>query len=79
MKSETAFKAVDFLIEHSGDVNDLELYFFGGEPLLNFSVLKDTVEYAHKKEAETGKKFRFSVTTNGTFLTEEMPNISTVK
>ncbi len=72
MKSETAFKAVDFLIEHSGDVNDLELYFFGGEPLLNFSVLKDTVEYAHKKEAETGKKFRFSVTTNGTFLTEEM-------
>ena len=72
MSEETAFKSVDFLMEHSGDANDLEIYFFGGEPLMNFDVLKSTVTYAKKRSAETGKNIRFSLTTNGTYLNDEI-------
>lgn len=71
MSPGTARKAVDFLIEKSGSVKNLEIYFFGGEPLLNFETMKETVRYARSKEKECGKTFRFSVTTNGTLLDDE--------
>lgn len=72
MSADTARKAVDFLIEKSGDAPVLEIYFFGGEPLMNFDVIKDTVAYVHRREEETGKTFRFSLTTNGTLLNDEI-------
>lgn len=71
MKRETAFAALDFLIQHSGNRNHLEVDFFGGEPLLNFELVKETVAYGRKKEQETGKTFRFTLTTNGLGLNEE--------
>lgn len=71
MTSETARRAVDFLTEMSGDADTLEIYFFGGEPLMNFDVVADTVRYAHEAERKTGKTFRFSLTTNGTLLDDE--------
>lgn len=72
MTAETAERAVDFLIENSGDVQTAEIYFFGGEPLMNFEVVKHTVSYARSREKDTGKKFRFSITTNGTLLNDEI-------
>ncbi len=69
MSSETSYKAVDFLLENSGKLRNLTLCFFGGEPLLNFPTIQKTVNYAHKRGAETGKKFRYNITTNGTRLT----------
>ncbi|WP_024856643.1 thioether cross-link-forming SCIFF peptide maturase [Ruminococcus albus] len=72
MDLETAKRAIDFLIEKSGDRKFLEVDFFGGEPSLNFDVVMQTVEYARSREAETGKTFRFTTTTNGMHLTDEM-------
>ena len=63
MSFEVAKKAVDFLIEKSGHRRNLEVDFFGGEPLLNFDVVKKTVAYARGLEKETGKNFRFTITT----------------
>ena len=60
MDLETAKRAIDFLIEKSGDRKFLEVDFFGGEPSLNFDVVMQTVEYARSREAETGKTFRLS-------------------
>lgn len=71
MTFETGKKAIDFLLEKSGDRENLELDFFGGEPLMNFEVVKQVVEYARSKEAEYGKKFRFTITTNGMLLTDD--------
>lgn len=71
MDRETAFSALDFLIEHSGNRVHLEVDFFGGEPLLNFNLVKETVAYGRKREAETGKVFRFTLTTNGLGLNQE--------
>ena len=72
MNLETAKRAIDFLIEKSADRKFLEVDFFGGEPSMNFDVVMQTVEYARSREAETGKTFRFTTTTNGIHLTDEM-------
>ncbi|MCI6889579.1 MAG: thioether cross-link-forming SCIFF peptide maturase [Ruminococcus sp.] len=68
---ETGKKAIDFLLEKSLDRKNLELDFFGGEPLMNFDVVKQIVEYARSREAEYGKKFRFTITTNGVLLDDD--------
>ncbi len=72
MSLETAKKAIDFLIENSGNRKILETDFFGGEPLMNFDVVKQTVEYAKKEAAERGKKFLFTLTTNGLLLKDDV-------
>lgn len=72
MSAETAKKAIDFLIENSGKRKVLEADFFGGEPLMNFEVIKETVAYARKRGAECGKKFLFTTTTNGLLLNDEV-------
>jgi uncharacterized protein len=71
MSEETARRAIDFLLEQSEGRENLEVDFFGGEPLLNFGVVKSTVEYARSKEKECGKNFRFTMTTNGLLLDDE--------
>ena len=71
MPLETAKAAIDFLLEKSAGRENLELDFFGGEPLMNFDVVKETVKYARSKEKEYGKHFRFTITTNGMLLTED--------
>ena len=72
MDIETAKKAIDFLVENSGTRRNLEVDFFGGEPLLNFEVCKQTVEYARSIEKEKGKNFRFTLTTNGVGINDEV-------
>jgi len=68
MSPETAIKALQFLIDHSGDRQNIEVDFFGGEPLLNFETLKQTVFYGREAEIKTGKQIHFTVTTNGILL-----------
>ena len=72
MDFETAKKAVDFLIANSGNRKVLEMDFFGGEPLMNFEVLKKTVYYAKEAGAKAGKKFLFTTTTNALLLNDEI-------
>ena len=64
--------AIDFLIDKSVGRRNLELDFFGGEPLMNFDVVKETVAYARSLEKKHGKVFRFTMTTNGVLLTDEI-------
>ena len=71
MSFETGKHAIDFLLENSGDRPNLELDFFGGEPLMNFGVVKQVVEYARSREKEYNKKFRFTITTNGLLLDDD--------
>ena len=71
MSVETGKKAIDFLLEHSGDRKNLELDFFGGEPLMNFDAVKEIVKYARSRESEFGKRFRFTITTNGILLDDD--------
>jgi uncharacterized protein len=71
MSLETGKRAVDFLLAQSEGRENLEVDFFGGEPLLNFEVVKAVVEYARSKEAEFGKNFRFTITTNGMLLDDD--------
>ncbi len=71
MSAATAKAAIDFLIANSGDRKILEADFFGGEPLMNLAVVKETVDYARKRGAETGKTFLFTLTTNGVLLNEQ--------
>lgn len=71
MPLETAKKAIDFIIENSGTRHNLEVDFFGGEPLMNFEVVKQTIEYARSIEKEHNKNFRFTITTNGLLLDDE--------
>lgn len=71
MPAEIGKKAIDFLIAHSGSRRNLELDFFGGEPLMNFDMVKQTVTYARERERETGKNFRFTITTNGLLLDDD--------
>lgn len=68
---ETGKKAIDFLLEHSKGRRNLELDFFGGEPLMNMKVVKAVVEYARSKEKEYNKNFRFTITTNGILLNDD--------
>ncbi len=71
MTFETGKAAIDFLLNNSGDRVNLELDFFGGEPLMNFDVVKQIVAYARSKEKEYNKNFRFTITTNGMLLTDD--------
>jgi len=71
MTEEVAKTAIDFLIEKSCSRHNLEVDFFGGEPLLNFGVVKKTVEYARSLEQKHNKTFRFTITTNGVLLDDE--------
>jgi uncharacterized protein len=64
--------AMDFLLTASADIKNLEIDFFGGEPLLNFEVVKQTVAYGRNKELESGKKINFTLTTNGVLLNDEV-------
>ena len=68
---ETGKKAIDFLLSHSGTRHNLEMDFFGGEPLMNFQVVKDLVLYGREAEKPYGKNIRFTITTNGLLLDEE--------
>ena len=71
MSLETAKAAVDFLIANSGKRKVLEMDFFGGEPLMNLPVLKETVYYAKAEAAKAGKKFLFTTTSNALLLNDE--------
>lgn len=83
MDFETGKKALDFLVSHSGNRINLEVDFFGGEPLLSWDVIKELVAYGRSLEKEHNKRFRFTLTTNGvlldddklTFINKEMDNI----
>ncbi|MBE0467853.1 MAG: thioether cross-link-forming SCIFF peptide maturase [Candidatus Desulforudis sp.] len=72
MEAPVARRAVDFLISGSGARRHVEIDFFGGEPLLNFSVIRETVHYARKQAALAGKQVGFTVTTNGLLLGREI-------
>ncbi len=72
MSEKVGKAAIDFLIKYSGARKNLELDFFGGEPLMNINVVKKVVEYARSKEKEYNKNFRFTITTNGMLLNEEI-------
>ncbi|MBU3182320.1 thioether cross-link-forming SCIFF peptide maturase [Clostridium psychrophilum] len=72
MSFDVAKRSIDFLIENSGSRKNIEVDFFGGEPLLNMEVVKNTVSYARGLEKQYNKKFRFTITTNAILLT---PNI----
>ena len=72
MSFETGKRAFDFLIENSGTRRNLEVDFFGGEPLLNWDVVKKLVEYARSIEKEKNKNFRFTLTTNGVLIDDEV-------
>lgn len=68
MSFDVARRAVDFLIAHSGPREHCELDFFGGEPLMNWHVVQQTIDYVHKQEKKHGKKIKMSLTTNGLLL-----------
>jgi uncharacterized protein len=68
---ETGKKAIDFLLRHSGERHNLELDFFGGEPLMNFETVKALTLYGREQEKAYGKHIRFTITTNGLLLDEE--------
>ncbi len=72
MSFEVGRRALDFLIENSGTRRNLEVDFFGGEPLMNWQVVKDLVAYARSIEKDAGKNFRFTLTTNGVLLDDEV-------
>lgn len=71
---ETGKKAFDYLVKSSGNRRNLEVDFFGGEPLMNFDTIKKLVDYGRSLEKEYNKHFRFTVTTNGVLLNEEKIN-----
>ncbi len=71
MSVETGKKALDFLIEKSEDRKFLEVDFFGGEPMMNYEAVKEIVKYGREREKETGKVFRFTITTNGIIMNDE--------
>lgn len=70
MSLETGKKAIDFLLNQSGSRRNLELDFFGGEPLMNFDVVKELVRYGREAEKPLNKNIRFTITTNGVLLDE---------
>lgn len=72
MSFEVGKKALDFLIANSGSRKNLEVDFFGGEPLMNWQVVKDLVKYGREQEKIHGKNFRFTLTTNGVLLNDEV-------
>lgn len=72
MSLETGKRAIDFLIENSGSHKNLDIDFFGGEPLMNWEVVKQLVEYGREQEKLHGKNIRFTLTTNGVLLNDEV-------
>ena len=72
MSFEVGKKALDFLIANSGNRRNLEVDFFGGEPLMNWDVVKQLVEYGRSQEEAHNKRFRFTLTTNGVLLNDEI-------
>jgi len=72
MSLEVGKRALDFLIENSGSRHNLEVDFFGGEPLMNFDMIKELVAYARKREKEANKNFRFTLTTNGVLVDDDV-------
>ena len=72
MSFETGKRALDFLIENSGTRTNLEVDFFGGEPLMNWDVVKKLVEYARSVEKQHHKNFRFTLTTNGVLIDDDV-------
>jgi uncharacterized protein len=72
MSFEVGKQALDFLVAHSGGRHNLEVDFFGGEPLMNFETVKQLVAYARSIEAESGKHFRFTLTTNGLLIDDDV-------
>ncbi len=72
MSYEVGKRALDFLIENSGTRRNLEVDFFGGEPLMNFDVVKQLVAYGRSIEKEKGKNFRFTLTTNGVLIDDDV-------
>ena len=72
MSYETGKRALDFLVENSGTRRNLEVDFFGGEPLMNFDVVKKLVEYARSIEKEKNKNFRYTLTTNGVLIDDDV-------
>ena len=72
MSFEVGKRALDFLVENSGSRHNLEVDFFGGEPLMNFDVVKQLVAYARSIEKEAGKNFRFTLTTNGMLIDDDV-------
>ena len=72
MSFEVGKQALDFLVANSGNRHNLEVDFFGGEPLMNFQVVKDLVSYARSIEKEKGKNFRFTLTTNGVLVDDDV-------
>ncbi|WP_312711934.1 thioether cross-link-forming SCIFF peptide maturase [Proteiniclasticum ruminis] len=71
MSLETGKKALEYLVKNSRSRRNLEVDFFGGEPLMNFQVVKDLVQYGRELEKEYHKNFRFTITTNGVLLNDE--------
>ena len=76
MSLDVGKRALDFLIENSGPRRNLEVDFFGGEPLMNWDVVKKLVGYARKREKEAGKNFRFTLTTNGMLIDDDVIDFS---
>ena len=76
MPFEVGRRAIDFLIENSGSRHNLEVDFFGGEPLMNFGVVKEIVAYAREREKECSKHFRFTLTTNGMLVDDDVIEFS---
>ena len=76
MSLEVGKRALDFLIENSGSRHNLEVDFFGGEPLMNWDMIKELVAYARRREKETGKRFRFTLTTNGVLVDDDVIEFS---
>ncbi|MBE6949200.1 MAG: thioether cross-link-forming SCIFF peptide maturase [Ruminococcaceae bacterium] len=76
MSFEVGKRAFDYLIENSGSRTNLEVDFFGGEPLMNFDVVKQLVKYARSIEKEHGKNFRFTLTTNGVLIDNDVIEFS---
>lgn len=72
MSAEVGKKAIDFLIANSGNRRNLEIDFFGGEPLMNFDVVKEIVEYGRGLEEQHNKNFRFTLTTNGVLINDDI-------
>lgn len=76
MSFEVGKRALDFLVENSGTRKNLEVDFFGGEPLMNWDVVKKLVLYARSIEKQKGKNFRFTLTTNGVLIDDDVIDFS---
>ncbi len=76
MSFEVGRQALDFLIENSGSRTNLEVDFFGGEPLMNWETVKRLVAYARSRESACGKRFRFTLTTNGMLIDDDVIEFS---